>query len=298
MTRPKENQRLRVLHAKWTIQTLHPEDVPETCKALLDEGLDSPSLQKLAAINEAGLSEVPQLLPRLFSETGMEERTKIEAAWLLVHEYSTRILNGTMGAYEGANRIGQLGNDFDPLFPYLRPFIAAWYEWDEYPEHSQELESKIRTAASAILPMSPPPTPGKGSEVDRMVKIADNQSKQDNTYNKDDAAQQLAKAIPAGHVVEGANLGNWVAIGSQKDMLIVLLHTRLRFAIVRWEFEKFVHTPAGKLGILTTSVPSPDSKVLSLTHETVGILSGKALEDTLPLRWLSLNDLRRMTEKI
>ncbi len=295
--RPKENQRLRVLHAKWTIKALHPEDVPEICGTLIEEGLDSPTLKKLAAIKGVDVNEIPQLLLRFFGEMGMEERTQIEAAWLLVHEYSNRILCGSMGAYEGANRIGQLGNDFDPLFPYLRTFVAAQYEWDEYPEHSQELESKIRTAASAILPMSPPPTPGKGSEVDRMVKIADNLSKQDNTYNKDEAAELLAKAIPAGHVVEGANTGNWLAIGSQKDMLIVLLHTRLRFAIVRWEFEKFVHPPAGKLGILTTSVPNPDSKVLSLTHETVGILSGKAMEDTLPLRWLSLNDLRRMTEK-
>lgn len=295
--RPKENQRLKVLHAKWTLQSVYPEDVPEICQALVEAGLDSPTLRKLAGLNPPEYDQVPQLLPRLFSETGMEEKTKIEAAWLLVHEYSNRILKGTMGAYEGARRIGQFGNDFDPLFPYLRPFVAAWYEWDEYPEHSQALESKIRTAASAILPLSPPPTPGKGSEVDRMVKIANHQSETDHTYNKRDAAEQLAKAIPAGHVVDGSGDGNWTAIGSQKDMLIVLLHSRLRFAIVRWEFEKFVQTPAGKLGIITTSVPNPDSKVLSLTHETVGILSGKVMEDTLPLRWLSLNDLRRMTEK-
>ncbi len=56
--------------------TLHPEDVPEICKALIEEGLDSPTLQKLAATKEAGLNEVPQLLPRLFSESGMEERAQ------------------------------------------------------------------------------------------------------------------------------------------------------------------------------------------------------------------------------
>lgn len=294
--RPKDNQRLKVLHAKWTLQSVYTEDVPEICEGLIRAGLDSPTMRKLAGMGPSEYDQVPQLLPRLFSETGMEEKTKIEAAWLLVHEYSNRVLDGTMGAYEGARRIGQFGNDFDPLFPYLRPFVAAWYEWDEYPEHSQALESKIRTAASAILPLSPPPTPGKGSEVDRMVKIANQQAEADHTYNRIDAAQQLAKAIPAGHVVDESNSGNWTAIGSQKDMLIVLLHSRLRFAIVRWEFEKFIHTPAGKLGILMTSVPNPDAKVLSLTHETVGILAGKAMEDTLPLRWLSLSDLRRMTE--
>ena len=294
--RPKENQRLLVLHAKWTLQNVHSEDVLDICKALLEDGLDSSSLRKLAGLSTDELHEVPQLLRRLFGEMNLEELTKIEAAWLLVHEYAAQIQTGKMGAYEGAQRIGQFGNAFDPLFPYLRTFVAAWYEWDEYPEHSQELESKIRTAAAAILHIAPPPTPGKGSEVDRMVKIANNQAKQDHTYNKSEAAQILAKAIPAGHVVEGTSDGKWIAIGSHNDMLILLLHSKLRFAIVRWEFEKFIQQHASKLGILTTSVPNPDSSVLSLTHETVGILSGKEFEQNLPLRWLSLNDLRRITE--
>lgn len=294
---PRENQRLRVLHAKWTIQTLYPEDVPEICRLLLSEGLDSQTLRKLASLDPSQVESIPQMLPHLFGEMNLEERTKIEAAWLLVHEYATQVQKGSMGAYEGARRIGQYGTDFDPLYPYLRPFIAATEEWDEYPEHSQALQSKIRTAAAAVLQMQPPPTPGKGSEVDRLVKIANNQAKQDHTYNKNDAAQQLSKAIPAGHVVEGTGDGNWTAIGAQNDLLIMILHSKLRFALVRWEFEKFIQSPANKLGVLYASVPNPDSKVLSLTHETVGILSGKAMEDTLPLRWLSLNDLRRMTEQ-
>ncbi len=96
--------------------------------------------------------------------------------------------------------------------------------------------------------------------------------------------------------MNGTGDGNWIAIGAHNDLLILILHSKLRFAIVRWEFEKFIQSSANKLGVLYTSVPSPDSKVLSLTHDTVGILSGKPMEDTLPLRWLSLNDLRRMTE--
>lgn len=296
--RPKENQRLLVLHAKWTLQSAHSEDVPDICKGLVEDGLDSSSLRKLAGLSNAQLDQVPQLLLRLFGEMNLEERTKIEAAWLLVHEYAKQIQTGKMGAYEGAQRIGQFGNAFDPLFPYLRTFVAAWYEWDEYPEHSQELESKIRTAAAAIIPMSPPPTPGKGSEVDRMVKIASNQAKQDHTYNKNEAAQVLSKAIPAGHIVKGSEDGKWIAIGSHNDMLILLLHSTLRFGIVRWEFEKFIQQTASKLGVLTTNVPNPDSAVLSLTHETVGILAGKPFEQTLPLRWLSLNDLRRITESL
>lgn len=293
---PRENQRLRVLHAKWTLQTLYPEDVPEISQLLISEGLDSQTLRKLAGLPADQINTVPQLLPRLFGEMNLEERTKIEAAWLLVHEYATQVQKGRMGAYEGARRMGQFGTDFDPLYPYLRQFIAATEEWDEYPEHSQALESKIRTAAAAVLQMQPPPTPGKGSEVDRLVKIASNGAKQDHTYNKNDAAMLLAKVIPAGHVMNGTEEGNWTAIGAQQDMLILLLHSKLRFAIVRWEFEKFIQSQANKLGVLYTSVPHPDSKVLSLTHESVGILSGKAMEDTLPLRWLSLNDLRRMTE--
>ncbi len=292
---PKDNQSLRVLHAKWILEEIPTDGVPDICQQLIADGLDSPSLRYLAGLMKVELYQVPGLMTRMFSEFKMEECSKIEAAWFLVKDFAAQVQSGRMGAYEGSYRIGQIGNDCAPIFPYVRTFVGASAEWDEYPEHSQELESKIRTAAAALVLMPAPPAPGKGSEVDRLVKIANNQRVQGLKYDKTEAANTLTKAIPAGHVMNGANDRTWIAIGSQHDMLIAILHVGLPFAIVRWEFEKFIQQPATRLGLLITNVPSADMAVLSLTGETINLLAGRNVELPSPLPWLSVDDLLRLT---
>lgn len=221
----------------------------------------------------------------------------LDAAWQSVKEYATLVETGQMGSYEGARRIGQIGEDFAPLYPLLRIFIAAWKEWDEYPEHSSELESQIRTAAAALIPMHIPSSPGKGSEVDRLVKIASNQRAQGHNFNGYEAAEILAAALPAGHLLSSESTNVWIPIGSHKDTVIVLLHSVLPFAFQKFGYDKYVHSAATKQRILVAEVPDAEMTVLSLTCETLRTLAGRDTGQRDPLPWLSLNLLQRLTGK-
>jgi hypothetical protein len=292
---PRDNQHLKMLHARWVLKDIEQDGVPEICQTLVQEGLDSPSLHYLAGLTRAEMYQVDGLLRRMFHEFGFEECTEIDAAWFLVKDLAAEIESGRMGAYEGARRLGQYGTDFQPLFPFLRTFIAAWNEWDEYSEHSQDLESQIRTAAAALLPKPAPPSPGKGSDVDRLIKIAHNQRLQGQDFNGRTAAVEIAKAIPAGLVLPGGVHDVWIAIGTTQNLLLGVVHCALPFGLVRFEFEKYVQQPASRLGMYFTPVPGPDIAVLSLTHESIQILAGREVTLADEGAWLSLNRLMAQT---
>jgi len=292
---PKENQHLKMLHARWVLKDVPHDGVPELCQTLVNEGLDSPSLRYLAGLTKSELYQIDGLLRRMFHEFGFEKCTEIDAAWYLVKDLAAEVESGRMGAYEGARRLGQYGTDFQPLFPYLRTFIAAWNEWDEYPEHSQNIESQIKTAAAALLPKPAPPSPGKGSEVDRLIKIANNQRVQGQEFNGRTAAAEIAKAIPAGLVLPGEVHDVWVSIGTTQNLLLGVVHCALPFGIVRFEFERYVQQPASRLGLYFTTVPGPDMAVLSLTQDSINILAGRETAWSDPESWLSLNQLIQVT---
>ncbi|MBA3858079.1 MAG: hypothetical protein C0507_14335 [Cyanobacteria bacterium PR.3.49] len=291
LMKPKENQHLKMLHARWVLKDIAQDGVPEICQTLVNEGLESPSLRYLAGLTRAEMYQVDGLLRRMFHEFGFEECTEIDAAWFLVKDLAAEVESGRMGAYEGARRLGQYGTDFQPLFPYLRTFIAAWNEWDEYPEHSQDLESQIRTAAAALLPKPAPPSPGKGSDVDRLIKIAHNQRLQGQDFNGRAAAAEIAKAIPAGLVLPGGVHDVWISIGTTQNLLLGVVHCALPFGLIRFEFEKYAQQAAKRLGMFFAPVPGPDIAVLSLTHESIQILKGSEVELADAGTWLTLNQL-------
>ncbi len=54
--------------------------------------------------------------------------TPIKAAWLIPRDTARQIQADTISPYDGARAIGNLANDFQPLFPAMEIFIGLWSE--------------------------------------------------------------------------------------------------------------------------------------------------------------------------
>jgi hypothetical protein len=261
---------------------------------LLVQGYDTQSLRVLAGLTRAEEDRVVDLLPGLFRELGMARPTRVQATWCLVQNLARDIVSGKVTAADGAWAIGNFGTSSDPLFPSLRIFVGLSSEWDGDPERQEEYESEIRQQALGLLATEPPSEPGTGSEVDRLVQLA-NQKRILDRPNMQAEAQRFAGKIAAGHRMPENREQRWIAIASH-DRLVLLLHTTLPFGFIRWEYRRDVEVVADQAGIQLVDVASVDARQLSITHGALETLAGGEIDVSAPIDWLSANQVRKLTE--
>ena len=286
----------RLLQAQWILGETRPEQVPDVCTHLLAAGFDTPSLRVLANLTRAELERVAELLPNLFREMGMGQPTLIQAAWRIAQNAARDILAGRVTPYEGARTIGDFGSRFEPLFPSLSIFIGLWSEWGDDPGHRQEYESDIRSQAMRLVAEAAPTERGTGSEVDRLVQLAKEQTEAGPPRDMSTAAKLFAGKIPAGHILPNDPRHHWTAIGSHNDRLVLLLHAKLPFGFIRPEYRGYIGSVSVAVDIQLAEVASAEAAQLSLTRETLKVLAGR--EVTLPhhIGWLSANQVRDLTQ--
>jgi hypothetical protein len=285
---------LHLLQAQWVLGETRADQVPRICTDLLVQGYDTESLRLLAGLTRAEEDRVVDLLPGLFRELGMARPSRVQATWCLVQNLARDIVSRKVNAADGAWAIGNFGTGSDPLFPSLRIFIGLSSEWDGDPERQEEYESEIRQQALRLLKTEPPSEPGTGSEVDRLVQLA-NQKQILDRPNMQAEAHRFAGKIPAGHRVRENREQRWIAIESH-DRLALLLHATLPFGFIRWEYRREVEVAADQAGIQLVDIASVDARQLSITHETLEILAGGEIDVPGPIDWLSANEVRKLTE--
>lgn len=140
---------LDLVASKWVLGRISSEALPQIAADLLEAGLDTPSLRRLAGEMRATLGETGLLFEEILDELGVAIPDRSRAGRVLARTYAAQITEGSMAAYDGARQIWQIQIEVEGLTPELGPFVYWASEWQEAnsPERRRECETGIRAAA-------------------------------------------------------------------------------------------------------------------------------------------------------
>ncbi len=123
---------LRLSFVQWQLGLLGSEDLPAVATAVLERGVDSPSLRILAGLSRPTASEASPIVDGVAEELRLDlPVSNRDAVLLAARGIAERIVSGEIPAYEGARRIWSLWNDDD--YPdELLPFVGEASQIDDY----------------------------------------------------------------------------------------------------------------------------------------------------------------------
>ena len=102
---PTEFGSLELVAAKWVLRRIPSEALPRIAADLLEAGLDTPSLRRLAGELCPTLGESGPLFEEILDELGVAIPDKSRAGLLLAKAYAAQITEGSLPAYDGACQI-------------------------------------------------------------------------------------------------------------------------------------------------------------------------------------------------
>ena len=143
---------LRLLAARDLLGLVGPEAMPPEATNELLEGLDSPSIRRLAGLSRAETDEARGVFQAALLELDIECPSPREAAILVATEVARRITDGTVSPYDGAKQIWNLVR-LVPLepFPEFDTFVYGASEWEERPEDHEIFAAGIVAAAHHLV---------------------------------------------------------------------------------------------------------------------------------------------------
>ena len=142
---------LRLVAAKTMLDVAGTDAVALEAARALQEGMDSPSIRRLAGMTNADSAEVRAVFSAALRELNIESPTLHEAAMLVATEIARRITEGTVSPFEGAKAIWNLVRRLpDEHLPELDTFVYGASEWEERPEDHAAFAAGILAAARDI----------------------------------------------------------------------------------------------------------------------------------------------------
>ena len=123
---------------------------PEATRALL-EGIDSPSVRRLAGMDGGDSEDVRATFRATLRELAIEIPSPHEAVTLLVTEVARRITQGTVSPYEGAKEIWHIATSSDEHFPEFDDFVYAASEWEQRPKAHKRFAAGVVAAARDLV---------------------------------------------------------------------------------------------------------------------------------------------------
>ncbi len=127
----------------------------EAVQALL-EGVDSPSIRKLAGMTSAESDEVRATFRAALHELDIEIPSPREAAILVATQVATQITQGAVTPYEGARQIWAIARRLPrDHVPELDTFVYGASEWEERPDDQKAFAAGIMAAAHDLLHPGP-----------------------------------------------------------------------------------------------------------------------------------------------
>lgn len=153
--------------ALWALGRLRSEQIPEIATDWLANGLDSPSLRRLAGVSAPVMSEVGPLFERALTELRVVTPQKSEALMRLARHYAQQIVDGTVSPYDGARKLWwDVANEVEKPSQLLLSFVGAASELDDLPgrtrqdgcdrqPYARELEDMIVSSARKLLTEEP-----------------------------------------------------------------------------------------------------------------------------------------------
>jgi hypothetical protein len=131
------------------------DGLPRVAAEVLAQGINSPALCALAAMDEPRAEEAFSILERVLKEAGTKLPTQREAALRLARKTAQEMLKGEVLAYEGSRQIWALARRVtSESMDDLDPFIYAASEWEDRPEDRSLLEDAMLVAARELTSTS------------------------------------------------------------------------------------------------------------------------------------------------
>lgn len=145
---------LPTLQARWRLEMIAPEEMPDLATRLLECGADSPALVELAGLLRPTFWEVSPVVQRLFEEAQMSPISREEALWRIAYTTAREILDGTVTPRTGAGVLWQICSELDTPEP-LRYFVYLAADYGEGPGSREEeaawFDARIRETARELV---------------------------------------------------------------------------------------------------------------------------------------------------
>ena len=141
---------LERLAARWVLGLISGSEIANAATQALAEGYDGTGLRVVAGTVDPDLGDVNAEFERALDELRVPKPSRKAAALLLAREYASRILEGSLGPYEGAKKISvDLAHEIRPDDHTLDPFIY----WSDGHEDAAESDRR-RDCEVAIIQSS------------------------------------------------------------------------------------------------------------------------------------------------
>jgi hypothetical protein len=149
---------LRILQALWTLRRIRPEEVHVAATTLLESGVDTPAIARLAGMIHADFFEIEPVMARAFQEGGLGPIDERAARWRLAYESARQILEGEVTPLDGATSLWDLCNELGLPKP-LRYFVYLAADYGEGPADRETeaawFDARIRETARELLALAP-----------------------------------------------------------------------------------------------------------------------------------------------
>lgn len=150
--------------AVWALGLLDPGRLPALAMRGLEDGLDSPSLRRLAGADVAEVRSAGELFAAALEEIGAVPPAPAGAAKQVGYDVAGRIIRGDVDPFDGARFLSLVAREASKLRPFheLDTFVYADSEVDDRPADRQLFIDMIRAAAVTLVergrsPLDSPP---------------------------------------------------------------------------------------------------------------------------------------------
>ena len=140
---------IRKAQALWLLGLLATTELPRVAVEALSQGIESPSLVRLAACYLTASEDIRHLFVSSLSEIGLPHMTKIDALRYYAKEVSAWILQSEVSPLEGARLIWRASlNSGERDFHDLDGFIYAASGLEDRPGDAELFEQAIKDEAT------------------------------------------------------------------------------------------------------------------------------------------------------
>ena len=142
-------EKLRLVAAKEMLGAIGSDDLAAAATEALVEGVDTPSIVRLAGMTGGDSEEVRTVFAEVLRELQIECPTPREALMMLVTEVALAITRGTISPHDGAKEIWRLslGEELHELDDFA--YVAS--EWDDRPRMHKKWAAAIVAAANDLV---------------------------------------------------------------------------------------------------------------------------------------------------
>lgn len=153
-----DRMNLGVLQAQWKLGRIRSEDIHIAAARLLEGGVDSPALVRLAGMIGATSWEIGRVIEEAFAEGGLPPVDERAARWRLAYETARQLVAGDLSPREGAATMWQLATELELPKP-LRYFVYLAADYGEGPgDRATEeawFDARILETAQELLALRP-----------------------------------------------------------------------------------------------------------------------------------------------